>query len=245
MPVETTTTFLGHVSVLRKLVIISLVAISVMSIVSFTAYDRIVKLLYRPLEVLEREDNENLLFINTIFEGFSTRLRISILAGIVLSFPVHLFNAIMFVFPGLKRREKRVVSVSLVCSFIFIVLSFLYSYYKIIPVSIGFLTGRGFIPEKTGMLLSYGRNISYVLQFMLVSLIVFQIPIVLEILLIMNVLSREVLWRASRYIIVLFFVLAAIVTPPDFVTQISIALPLTGLYFLTLVIAKIFGFGRK
>ena len=165
-------------------------------------------------------------------------------SGVALSFPVHLFNLILFVFPGLKPREKKVVSISLACSFIFIVLSFLYSYYKIIPVSVEFLTGKGFIPANTGMLLSFGRNILYILQFMLVALIVFQIPILLEVLLAMNVVSRKILWRVSRYVVVLFFVIAAMVTPPDFITQISLALPLTGLYFLTLLIAKVFGFGK-
>ena len=94
------------------------------------------------------------------------------------------------------------------------------------------------------MLLSFSGNIFYILQFMLVALMVFQIPIVVEILLAMNVVSRKALWRAARYVVVSFFVLAAIVTPPDFVTQLGLALPLTGLYFLTLLVAKIFGFGR-
>ena len=79
---------------------------------------------------------------------------------------------------------------------------------------------------------------------MLVALVVFQIPIILELLMIMNVVSRKLLWRGARYSIVVFFMLAAIVTPPDFITQLSLALPLSGLYFLTLLIAKIFRFGR-
>ena len=235
---------LSHINELRRLVIISGIGLVAMSIVSFVFYDRIIDLLYRPLKVLDINSGMDLLYINTIFEGLLTRLKISLLSGIVLSFPVHLFNVIYFIFPGLMGREKRIVSIALAFSFIFIILSFLYSYYKIIPISVSFLTGEVFIPARTGMLLSFSGNIFYVLQFMLVALVVFQIPIILELLMVMNVVSRKRLWRAARYVIVLFFILAAIVTPPDFITQLGLALPLTALYFITLLIAKIFGFGK-
>ena len=235
---------LAHIAELRRLVIISVCSLLAASILSFAVYDRTIDLLYQPLRGLVEAGTANLLYINTIFEGFLTRLQISLLSGIVLSFPVHLFNLIRFVFPGLKGGEKRVVSIALACSFIFVVLSFVYGYHTIIPISVGFLTGDAFVPERTGMLLSFSSNIFYILQFMLVALVVFQIPIVLEVLMVLNVVKRKVLWNGARYIIVVFFVLAAVVTPPDFVTQLSLALPLTALYFLTLLVAKIFGFGR-
>ena len=242
---ETDMSLLSHIAVLRKLVIVSLVSVAAGSVASFILYEHIVDLLYRPLRVLGDGAGDPLLYINTIFEGFVTRLKVALLSGIVVSLPIHLFNGVRFTFPGLNRKEKRVVSVSLAFSFIFVVLSFLYSYYKIIPISIAFLTGDGFVPDRTGMLLSFAGNIFYILQFMLVALIVFQIPILLEVLMVLNLLSRKTLWRAARYLVVLFFVLAAIVTPPDFITQLSIALPLTLLFFLTLLVAKIFGFGAR
>ena len=61
----------------------------------------------------------------------------------------------------------------------------------------------------------------------------------------MNVLSRRALLKASRFIVVGIFVLSAIVTPPDFVSQVSIAMPLIGLFFLTILIARIFNFGKS
>ncbi len=234
---------LGHITELRKRLIISLIAAAAATIVSYALYGRIIEILYLPLRVLEDGQTNKLLYVNTIFEGFLTRLKISILAGIVLSLPVHFFNLIRFIFPGLTRKEKKIVSIALAFSFIFITTSFLYSYYEIIPISVDYLTGTGFIPERTGLLLGFSGNIFYVLQFMFAALVVFQIPIVLEVLLALKALSRKTLWRASRYVIVAIFILAAIVTPPDFITQLSLALPLTALYFLTLLIAKIFRFG--
>jgi sec-independent protein translocase protein TatC len=84
-----------------------------------------------------------------------------------------------------------------------------------------------------------------IFQFLLITIIIFQLPIILEILMIMNLLGRRALLRASRFIVIGIFVLAAIVTPPDFISQVSLALPLVGLFFLTILIARIFNFGKK
>lgn len=85
------------------------------------------------------------------------------------------------------------------------------------------------------MLLNYGKNIFYVFRFLLVTMILFQIPIILELLLAMNMVNRRAVLKASRFVIVGIFALAAILTPPDFVSQIGVALPL---------IAKLFKFGE-
>jgi sec-independent protein translocase protein TatC len=172
------------------------------------------------------------------------RLKVAILAGIVLSLPVHVFNIIKFVLPGLTHRERKIILVSLIVSFCLIVFSFYYGYFNVIPISIGFLSSSGFIPEDVGLLLNYGKNIFVIFQFLMITVILFQLPIILEILMIMNVLSRKGLLTASRFIVVGIFVLSAIVTPPDFVSQVSVALPLIGLFFLTILVARIFNFGK-
>ena len=113
--------FLDHLAELRRLLIISFVALAVGSAVSFIIYERVINLLYYPLTVLAQSEDGNLLYINTIFEGFLTRFKISILAGTVFSFPVHLFGLMRFTFPGLHAKEKRGIIISLAASFVFIV----------------------------------------------------------------------------------------------------------------------------
>lgn len=61
----------------------------------------------------------------------------------------------------------------------------------------------------------------------------------------MNVVKRKTLFHFGKYVVVLFFLVAALLTPPDFITQVGLALPMTGLYYLTLLIAKIFRFGEE
>ena len=107
-----------------------------------------------------------------------------------------------------------------------------------------FLTGNGFVPGDVGILLNFGRNVFYILQFLLVTLLLFQVPIVIEILLAIGVVGRKTLWKSSRYIIIGSFILSAILTPPDIISQVGLALPLVVLYFGALSIAGIFRIGR-
>ena len=236
---------LSHMTELRRCLIISIIALFIGFVIAVFLYDYIMDFLFAPLLLLPTSEDGNILYINTFAEGFLVRLKISALAGFILSTPVHLFNALYFVFPGLRGREKRIIIIALICSFVFVIGSFFYSYYSIIPVSIAFLTGKGFIPENTGMLLSFGGNIFYILQFMMMALVVFQLPIILEMLLILNIVKRKPMLKFGRYIIVLFFLISALITPPDFVTQVGLALPMTVLYYLTILVAKIFKFGEE
>lgn len=237
-----------HLLELRKRLIVSLLAALAASVVCFIFYDRILSFLFSPFSKIKAGEQllqeGKVLFVNTIFEGFLIKLKIALLSGFILSAPVHLFNIVRFVFPGLTPKEKKVIVISLAASFVLVVSSFFYSYYKVIPISIQFLTGSGFIPKNTGLLLNFGRNIFYIFQFLIISIILFQLPILLEILMIMNVVRRKSLLKISRFVIVGVFVLAAVVTPPDFISQLSLAIPLVLLYFLTILIAKIFRFGE-
>lgn len=236
---------LSHLTEMRNRLIISVIALLACFVISLFLYDFIMEVLLKPLLVLTSPVDDNVLYINTIFEGFVVRLKIAGISAVIISTPVHFFNLIRFVFPGLHKKEKQVISITLIFSFIFAILSFFYSYFTILPVSIQFLTSQGFIPENTGMILNFGGNISYILQFMMVALLVFQIPIILEVLLILNLISRKVLLKYGRYIVVLFFIMSAVLTPPDFVTQLGIAIPLSVLYYITILVAKIFRFGEE
>ncbi len=237
---------LEHLGELRRRIIVSLLFLLAAAAVAYVFYRRIYLFFLAPfanLPPLSFPGDEKL-FIGSLLEGFTTRLRLSIIAGMVLSSPVHLYNLIAFVFPGLRPVEKRVFLISLIVSLVLIVGAVYYSYFGIIPIVIRFLTGELFVPSEVGLLLDYQRNFFYLLQFMLISLVVFQLPILLEITMIFGLLKRRRLLQASRYVIVGIFAIAAILTPPDFVSQLAIALPLILLYFLTIAIAKIFSFGE-
>ena len=236
--------FIDHIKELRRRLIVSLCAILVATIVSFVLYDAIISFLFHPFEAIEIAFENDVLFVNTIFEGFLTKIKVSLLSGIVLSLPLHFYNLTKFIFPGLTSKEKKVITISLASSFLLIVISAYYGYVKVIPVSISFLTNAGFVPQKVGMLLNFGKNIFYILHFLMATIILFQGPVILEVLLVMGLVKRRTLVRVSRFAIVGIFVAAAVLTPPDFISQVSLALPMISLYFLTILVAKIFRFGE-
>ena len=93
-------------------------------------------------------------------------------------------------------------------------------------------------------MLNYQKNVIYIFRFILIIMLSFQFPILLEALLVLNVVSRKALFKASRVVIILVFVLSALITPPDFISQCIISMPLIFLYFCALFIAKIFHFGE-
>lgn len=243
--------FLQHAAELRRRLITSLAAALLAAAVCYLFYEPVLAVLLRPLQSLPGaaaaapEADAAYLFINTIFEGFLVRVKVALIAGAVLSLPVHLYNVVRFIFPGLTGRERRAVTATLAASFLLLLAGFLYSYYSVIPLSVRFLASGGFIPPGVGLLLNFQRNVFFVFQFLLVFLLVFQIPILLVVLMMTGVVTRRALLRASRYAVVLIFALAAVVTPPDVVSQVSLAVPMVGMFFLSILVAKLLGFGEE
>lgn len=237
-------TFLEHAEELRRRVIVSLAAALVAAAVCYALHEAILDLLLAPLEPIRARLGEQQLYATSLFEGFLVRVKVALLAGVVVSLPVHGYNVVRFVFPALQPRERRVIAGSLAVSLALVCAGFLYGYYRVVPLSVEFLTGPGFVPERVGLLLSYDRNVFYLLQLLLVFALVFQMPVVLLLLLRAGVVTRRGLLRFSRFAIVGMFALAALVTPPDVVSQISLALPMVGMFFLTILIARIFRLGE-
>ena len=235
---------LQHIRELRNVILISLVTYLVACVAAFIFSKQIISLFIEPFSTVDSVV-EKTLVVSSIAEGFIAQFKIAVLAGLILSLPVHIFGIIRFVFPGLTKRERKIVLSFLIVSFIFIVIGSYFVYVTIVPLVVSFLTGPYFVPSSVGFLLNYHTNIFYLLTFILCAVLAFQIPLIMEVLLILNILKRRQIWRIFRYIVVLIFVLSAIITPPDFISQLAVALPLIVLFFLALVVAKIFKFGEE
>ena len=234
---------LDHIRELRNTILLSLSAFAVAVVVSFFFSSHIIQIFTEPFNEIDSMVATTMV-ISNIAEGFLAQLRISVIAGLILSLPFHVFGIIRFVFPGLTSREKRIVISFLIVSLVFIVVGAYFVYFLLVPIVIDFLTRPLFLPQTVGVLLNYYSNIFFILTFILGAVITLQAPILMEILLILNVIKRRQVWKGCRFIIVGIFILSAIVTPPDVASLLGIALPLTAFFFLGLLIAKIFKFGE-
>ena len=235
---------MAHIKELRTVFFVSIIALAVCSTVSFYFFDPIINFLYKPFSTMEGLETSDTLFVNFLFEGFITKLKISVMAGLTLAAPVIIFMLVRFTLPALKRKEKNVLFGALVCGALLVLVGFYYGYFYILPLTVKFFTSRGFLPENVGFMLNYQRNVIYIFRFILIIMLSFQFPILLEVLLVLNIVSRKALFKASRFVIVLVFIVSALITPPDFISQCIISMPLIFLYFCALFIAKIFHFGE-
>lgn len=237
--------FKAHLKVLKKTLIISLISLVCGSVICFIFFDPIVEFLYEPFLSIEGSGMDDTLFISNIFEGFLTKLKISVLSGFTLSFPIIVFKILQFIFPALGKKEKKVILFTLLVSTILVFVGFYYSYYMILPITIDFFTSVGFLPDNVGILLNYQNNIIYIFKFIFLIMVTFQFPVLMEMLMVTNIVERKTLIGFSRFIIVGVFLLSAIITPPDFISQCMIAFPMIFLYFLAILIAKVFRFGER
>lgn len=234
---------LEHIRELRNMLITSLVAFFIACVTAFIFSNQIINLFTQPFAGVSSVGDKTLV-VSSIAEGFVSQLKITVIGGFILSMPVHIFGIVRFIFPGLTKKERRIVLFFLTFSFILIVAGTYLVYFRLVPLAIRFLTNPYFVPKTVGFLLNYQTNIFYLMTFMLWAVLALQLPLIMEILLVMNVLKRRQVWKATRYIIVGIFVLAAIVTPPEITSQLGVALPLIVFHFLALLVAKIFKFGE-
>jgi sec-independent protein translocase protein TatC len=238
-------TFLGHLAELRRRLIFSLAAMLAGGIACFALYDPIIGFLEAPLSSVPAARGGAFLFVGTVFEAFLVKFKVAISAGFLATLPFHLFNIAAFVFPGLRKRERRILGWSLAAAAALAAAGFYFGYYRLIPAMIEVLTSPSFLPGRVDYLLGFEKNIFFVLGFILAVLVVFQLPLLLVILLALNVLSRKAVLAASRFVVVGIFALAAVVTPsPDMVSQLMLAIPLIALYFLAILAARIFRLGE-
>jgi sec-independent protein translocase protein TatC len=163
---DKTMSMLDHLNELRRRFIASLLVFGISFIIALVFYSRLIKLFTDQ-------------FANFIAEGFLVQLQTSAIAALIISLPFHLVNICQFIFPALHAKTRTIVSIGLVISFFLSVLGAYIAYFQIIPFSIRFLTISMFIPADVGILLNYQKSITYVLSFMLWTIITFQAPLVL------------------------------------------------------------------
>ena len=182
--------------------------------------------------------DDRLIFTN-LPEMFFTYLKTAFLAGALLVSPVLFHQIWMFIAPGLYQNEKRFAIPFVVCSTILFVGGSLFGYFVVFPF--GFRFFLGFANDYIQALPSVKQYFSFAIKLLLAFGIVFELPVVIFFLARMGLVTSELLRRKRKYAILLTFVMASILTPPDVVTQLMMAGPLIILYEISIFIAKLAG----
>ncbi|HID79605.1 MAG TPA: twin-arginine translocase subunit TatC [Aquifex aeolicus] len=230
-----------HLEELRRRLFFIAVSVFTFSIVSFfIAHD-----LYEILKYPALKYYPNLQFVTlSPSSAFFVLMKISLIAGIVFSFPVIFYHLWKFVEPGLLPSEKRLLIPLLSLGIFLFVTGILFAYFAVLPVALKFLIGLGIDLLKVTPMISIDLYTSFVLKLVLAFGFLFQLPIVMYILTAGGIVKLESWEKWRKPFIVASFVIGALIAP-DWMTQTLIALPLIVLYEISLRVNRYLKKKRK
>lgn len=174
----------------------------------------------------------------TMAGQFSAHMWTSIYAGIIVAFPYILYEFWKFISPGLKDTERQSSRGFIVIASFLFFLGVLFGYYLITPLSINFL-GNYQVSDEVINQFDLDSYISLVRTSVLACGIVFELPILMYILTKIGLVTPEILRKYRKYALIVVLILSAVITPPDIVSQIIVAIPIVILYEVSIYISKI------
>lgn len=226
-----------HLTELRQRLIKSLLAVSVGFIVSFFFSEYLFSFLSRPLLEILPEADRKLVFTN-LPELFFVYIKVSLFAGILTASPVVFYQIWKFVAPGLYRHERRLLFPFVLISSSFFIGGVLFSYYALFPLAFKFFIGLG--NEQVQPMITVKDYLKFATTMMLVFGVVFEMPVIAAFMSRLGILNTQILKKHRKYAIIIIFVIAAILTPPDVVSQMMLAVPMLVLYEISIWFAAIF-----
>jgi sec-independent protein translocase protein TatC len=227
--------FLSHLEELRKRLIACAIGVGIGFVIAYIFSERLFQLLIAPLHAVMPEGDQ--LIYTNLPEMFFTYIKVAFIAGIMLAAPLIFYELWMFVAPGLYQKEKKYLIPFVVCSTILFVGGGLFGYFVVFPF--GFKFFIGFSNEYVKALPSVKQYFSFSIKLLIAFGAVFELPLIIYFLAKMGVVTPEFLKQKRKYAILMTFTLAAVLTPPDVVTQCMMAGPLIILYEIGIVVSKL------
>jgi len=226
-----------HLQELRKRLVLSFIAVGAGFALCYAFSESIFDILSAPL--LKMMPTGGSLIFTSVAEAFFTYMKVAFIAGLILASPFVLYQVWAFVAPGLYRNEKKYVIPFVLAGSFFFAIGILFAYYVALPVGFKFLLG--FATDFIKPLPSMKEYLSFSIKFLLAFGLIFEFPVVLVLLARIGVIDAKTLARQRKYAILLIFIFAAILTPPDIISQVILAFPMIGLYELSILLSRIFG----
>jgi len=171
-------------------------------------------------------------------EQFSIHIWVSVTAGIIVAFPYIIWEVWLFINPGLYKHERKYAFGFILISSLLFFLGVLFGYYVITPLSINFL-GNYSISDIVNKNFKIGSYISIIKSSVLAAGFMFELPVIIYFLAKMGLVTPQFLKTYRKHAIVLVLILAALITPPDVISQIIVSIPIVFLYEVSILIATI------
>ncbi len=236
--------FISHLVELRQRLINSFIFLFSFFVVCYFFSEEIYSFLVQPYADAVKDDNVNRRLIFTALqETFLTYLRVSFFAALFVSSPIILMQIWKFVAPGLYKNEKKAILPYLIATPILFLFGGMLVYYLIMPLAIKFFLSFEASSINSALPIQLEAKVneylSLVMKLIFAFGLSFQLPVILSLLARVGFVDSVFLKERRKYVVVIIFVAAAILTPPDPITQIGLAIPLLILYELSIFSVKI------
>ena len=223
-------TVTGHLNELRKRLFLSVLVFVALSVASFVFIERFVAL------ALGLSPAFDFVYLSPA-ELVTSYMKLALVLGLVFSSPFILWEIWAFVAPGLTERESRAAGAALVAGFVFFLIGALFCFTVILPITLQFFYDFNGSRDITASI-SFNSYMSFILGMLVAFGVVFEMPVLSYLLARLGLLGPGLLVKGRKYAVLLIFILAAVITPPDVVSQIMTAVPMLALYELSILVSR-------
>ncbi|MCT7515967.1 twin-arginine translocase subunit TatC [Aliarcobacter cryaerophilus] len=230
-----------HIADLRKRLVISSITVVIMFFACFSFYEPILEWMMAPVKHALPVGTS--MIAVEIQETFFTAMKVAFFGGFIISLPVIFWQLWLFLAPGLYDHEKKLVVPFVFFATLMFLLGAAFAYYIVVPVGFDFLIAFG--NSVVSVLPSIGKYVGFFTKLLIGFGIAFELPVITFFLAKIGLVNDQMLKDFFRYAVVLIFIVAAVLTPPDVISQVLMAAPLLILYGVSIYIAKVFNPAQK
>lgn len=221
-------TLVEHLTELRNRIIYMAVALVAAILLSYSFSEILVR------DMIGIVPDVRFVFISPA-ELLLSYIKIAVIMGLVLSSPFLITQIWLYVSPGLEKKERRTIVFSLIFGGVFFIIGAVFSYIVVLPLMINFF--MGFQMEGIEEMISFGSYLTLVVNTVLSFGIIFELPSIMVILTRLGIMRVKFMKANRKYIILIIFILAAVLTPPDIISQTLLALPMILLFELGIILS--------
>ncbi len=233
---------MAHLGELRKRLLWCFLSMLIGTIICYIYVEDIYGILVQPLADAMGPDDTNRMIYTDPSEVFFTYLKVALFAGTFLTFPVLLLQIWRFIAPGLYKNERQAFMPFLFATPVLFFLGGALVQQLILPLALGFFLSFQSTGAETVLPIQLEARVADYLSLVMVLIfafgLCFQLPVVLGLMARAGIITADHLTGARRYAIVIIFIVAAILTPPDVFSQIALAIPLLALYEISILLVR-------
>lgn len=222
-------TLVGHLAELRKRLIYSAIVLIAAVLICYNYSEIVVK------DIVNISPETEFVFIAPA-ELLMSYIKIAVVGGLVVAAPFLMIQIWLFISPGLKSEEKKYVIISLLTGSIFFIIGIIFSYIVVLPTMIKFFIG--FQIEEVQAMLSFRTYLDFVINTLLAFGLIFELPILMVLVTRLGLVKIEFLKNNRKMFILVIFIIAAILTPPDVISQILLGLPMLALFEIGILLSS-------